>query len=472
MKMNSAPMPLSEAETRLLFTTSDQRPVHFVGIAGAGMSALAELFHRRGVAVSGCDASLAGAADLRALGVPLSAGHDPSHVENSRALIITSAMPKDHPELRAARALGLPVIRRAEALGAAVNAGRLVAVAGTHGKTTTTTMTTEALGAAGLDPTGVVGARVAAWAGNLRRGGDDVFVVEADEYDRSFLALLPTVAVITNVEADHLDIYADLADIRATFARFAAPARYVVLCADDAGARSVRLPASAEVIRYAVAPSGHARLLARDVSPSGPGTRSTIEFDGAELGEMVLAVPGLHNVRNALAAVASGLALGASFDRLAAGLATVVGAERRFQVLGEKRGVLVVDDYAHHPTEIEATLAAARATYPGRRIVAAFQPHLYSRTRDFAMEFGAAMAQADVAMVADLYPAREQPIEGVTAALVARATEAAGKAVAWEGPRSAMADALARAVQPGDIVITLGAGDVTKTGPELLDRLS
>ncbi len=470
MTMHTRPSPLSAAQTAALFDQDDPRPVHFVGIAGAGMSALAELFHRRSIAVSGCDANLAGTGDLARLGISMSQGHDASHVDNARALIVTSAMPKDHPELVAASARGLQVIRRAEALGAAVNSGQLVAVAGTHGKTTTTTMTTEGLAAAGLDPTGVVGARVADWGGNLRRGQGAVFVVEADEYDRSFLALRPTVAVMTNVEADHLDIYKDLADIRDTFARFAAPARYVVLCADDAGARSVPLPASAEVIRYGVT-SPHARLIARDVSPVGGGTRSVVVFDGESLGELTLRMPGLHNVQNALAAIGSGIALGAPFERLAAGLASVTGAERRFQVLGEKGGVLVVDDYAHHPTEIEATLAAARASYPGRRVVAAFQPHLYSRTRDFAKEFGQAMARADVALIADLYPAREQPIPGVSAALVARATESAGRTVAWEGPRAEMAEALVRAVRAGDIVITLGAGDITKTGPELLARL-
>ena len=470
--MQSTAYALTDAEIVRLLGPGDARPVHFVGIAGAGMSALAELLVRRGVTVTGCDANLAGVGDLERLGVRMNAGHDAAHVETSRALVVTSAMPKTHPELERARQLGIPVIRRAEALGAAVNGGRLVAVAGTHGKTTTTTMTTEALAAAGLDPTGVVGARVAAWLGNLRRGGDDVFVVEADEYDRSFLTLKPTVAVITNVEADHLDIYTDLDDIRATFARFAAGARYVVLCADDAGAMSVPLPASAEVIRYGLS-SPDARLVARDVHLAAAGLGSTcrVVFDGDDLGEMTLRVPGTHNLRNALAAVGSGLALGVSLAQMHAGLAAVQGAERRFQHLGDRRGITVVDDYAHHPTEIEATLAAARAAYPGRRIVAAFQPHLYTRTRDFAAEFGRALARADVAFLADLYPAREQPIPGVSSALIAAAADRAGRAVQWQGARDALAAALERAVQPGDVVITLGAGDITKTGPELLERL-
>ena len=460
------------AEMARILGSDDPRPVHFVGIAGAGMSALAELLVRRGVTVTGCDASLAGVADLERLGVELHQGHDPAHVGTSRALVVTSAVPKAHPELARARELGLPVIRRAEALGAAVNFGRLVAVAGTHGKTTTTVMATEALTAAGLNPTGVVGARVSLWSGNLRPGGDDVFVVEADEYDRSFLTLRPTVAVITNVEADHLDIYKDLDDIRATFSLFTRAARYVVLCADDAGAMSVPLPASAEVVRYGLS-SPDARLVARDVRPASGalGSAFRVVLDGDDLGELTLRVPGDHNVRNALAAVGSGLALGATLPQMRAGLAAAEGAERRFQLLGDRRGVTVVDDYAHHPTEIDATLSAARAAFPGRRIVAAFQPHLYTRTRDFAVAFGRALASADVAFLADIYPAREQPIAGVTSALIAAAARSAGRAVKWEGPRSEMAAALERAVQPGDVVITLGAGDITMTGPELLDRL-
>jgi UDP-N-acetylmuramate--alanine ligase len=225
-----------------LLETNDRRPVHFVGIAGAGMSALAELFVRRGVNVTGCDSNPGGAADLERLGVRVSA-HDPSHVDGARALVVTSAMPKNHPELERARSLGIPVIRRAEALGEVTVGRQLVGIAGTHGKTTTTVMTTTALEAAGREPTGIVGARVAQWEGNLRLGGDSLYVVEADEYDRSFLALTPTVAVVTNMEADHLDIYTDLADIRGAFAQFARGARAIVLCGDDAGASTLPTPA-------------------------------------------------------------------------------------------------------------------------------------------------------------------------------------------------------------------------------------
>lgn len=470
-----------------LLLSHDPRPVHFVGVAGAGMSALAELFVRRGARVTGCDAHAGGADDLRALGVEVVQGHDPAHVAGARAVVVTSAMPKDHPELAAARAAGLPVIRRAEALAEAVAGGRTIAIAGTHGKTTTTVMTTEALAAAGLAPTGVVGGRVGAWGGNLKFGGTERFVVEADEYDRSFLALTPDVAVVTNVEADHLDIYADLADIVATFAEFAGRARFVVACADDAGANGLPYPASAEVVRYSVARAdahpgdphegyerGHpdARLVALDLHTDAEGrTACVVAYDRKALGTLALRMPGVHNVRNALAAVGVGLVLGATLDAMRPGLEAFGGVERRFQRLGEIGGVAVVDDYAHHPTEIEATLAAARAAFPGRRVVAAFQPHLYSRTRDFADAFGRALAAADAVFLAEIYPAREQPIAGVTAALVADAAARAGRAVAWRGTRDDLAAALAGYVRPGDVVLTIGAGDVTRTGPELLAQL-
>jgi UDP-N-acetylmuramate--alanine ligase len=447
-----------------------RQPVHFVGIAGAGMSALAELLHRRGVRVNGCDANPANAPDLQRLGIQVVAGHDPAHAEAAGALVVTSAMPHHHPELVRARELGIPVIRRAEALAEAISGGEVVGIAGTHGKTTTTVMTTEALRAAGLAPTGIAGGRVGAWNGNLSEGEDRLFVVEADEYDRSFLALTPTVAVVTNVEADHLDIYADLNDIRAAFARYLAPSRAVVLCDDDAGARSLALPTGPQLIRYGIR-SHDARLHADNLRSVDGGTVFVARFDDEPACEVRLRVPGEHNVLNALAALGSGLALGADPVRLAEGLAGFTGVERRFQRIGEARGVLVIDDYAHHPTELRATLAAARAAYPARRIVAAFQPHLFTRTRDFAREFGEALGLADAAYLTEIYPAREQPIPGVTAELIATAAAAAGRPVSWRGTRDELADALAAAARSGDLILTMGAGDITRTGPELLARL-
>ncbi len=434
------------------------------------MSALAQLFALRGLRVTGCDLHPENAADLARLGIEVVAGHDPEHVEGARAVVVTSAMPKQHLELERARALGLPVIRRAEALAEAIRGAMVVGVAGTHGKSTTTVLTTEALAAAGLDPTGYVGARVTSWGGNLRQGSASRFVVEADEYDRSFLALEPTVAVVTSLEADHLDIYAGLDDLRRTFAQYVRGARYIVLCADDAEANVLPTPPTAEVIRYGI-DSPDARLRATNLRREGFGTRFDVVYDAKPLGEAMVAMPGLHNVRNALAALSVGLGFGAPLEQLASGIATFQGVERRFQLLGAARGVMIVDDYAHHPTEVRATIEAARGAAPERRLVVAFQPHLFSRTRDFAADFAGALALADVVCLLDIYPAREQPIVGVTSDLIAAELLALDKAPAWTGAREALAPALASLVRAGDLVVTMGAGDVTRSGPELLAAL-
>lgn len=459
----------------MLLDVTDPRPVHFVGIAGAGMSALAELLARRGVPCQGTDANPTGAPDLAKYGITVGP-HDAAMVSGARALVYSSAIAPTHPEMQAARAAGLPVIRRAEALADAVSDGTLVGIAGTHGKTTTTVMTTEALASAGRDPTGVVGGRVGLWGGNLRLGGP-TYVVEADEYDRSFLALTPEVAVVLNVEADHLDIYRDLDDITRAFEMYCSPARSLVRCADDAGAMALRVASTREVIAYsatapgtAAAPhAGDARLVAQGLVLDAVGARFTVQFDGEALGEVRLAVPGLHNVRNALAAIGAGLALGARVPDMAPGLAAFRGVERRFQRLGVERGIEVVDDYAHHPTEVQATIAAARHAFPGRRLVLVFQPHLYSRTRDLQAEFAAALAGADVLLLCDIYGAREQPEPGVTAALIGDRVPAG--ILRWTGPRGDAAAAAQGLVHEGDVVLTMGAGDITRTGPELLARL-
>jgi UDP-N-acetylmuramate--alanine ligase len=454
-----------------LIDSNDPRPIHFMGIAGAGMSALAELCARRGARVTGCDQNPSGAPDLKRLGIDVSEGHDAAHIGGHRALVVSSAIRKDHPEIARARDLGIAVIRRAEALAEATAGGTLVAVAGTHGKSTTSVMTAEALAAAGIDPTGVVGARVASWNGNLRAGGNDVFVVEADEYDRSFLALAPDVAVVTNVEADHLDIYRDLDDVRGAFNQFLRGARWIVLCADQPGSNGLDMPPSAEVVRYGI-DSREARLVARRIETTDGRTAFDVHFDGARRGRVTIGSVGEHNVLNALAALGVGLSrFGFSVDQMAPGLERFTGAERRFQRIGSARGVSVVDDYAHHPTEIRATLSAARLAFPGRRIIVAFQPHLFSRTRDFAAEFGQALAKADQLFLADIYPAREQPIPGVTSRLIAESSVVAGRGPAWMGARPELAAALAEFVMEGDVVLTVGAGDITKTGPELLALL-
>jgi UDP-N-acetylmuramate--alanine ligase len=477
---NSRPVAESGARApsltaALLLDRTDPRPVHFIGIAGAGMSALAELLARRGVRIQGTDANPAGAPDLARYGITVAA-HDAALVAGARAVVYSSAIAASHPEMVAARAAAIPLVRRAEALADAVSGGTLVGIAGTHGKTTTTVMTTDALTAAGREPTGVVGGRVALWAGNLRLGGD-TYVVEADEYDRSFLALDPAVAVVLNVEADHLDIYRDLEDIMRTFEQYLAPARVVVRCADDDGAMALRIASRHEVIAYSAtapgtAPSAHAaeaRLVAGDLVLDTMGSRFQVIFDGDDLGAVHLSVPGLHNVRNAMAALGAGLALGCRVPTMAPGLAAFRGVERRFQRLGSGQGIEVVDDYAHHPTEVRATISAARHAFPGRRLVLAFQPHLYSRTRDLQVDFAEALGAADVVLLCDIYGAREAPEPGVTSALIGDRITAG--VLHWHGPRSHAAAALRAMVRAGDVVVTMGAGDITKTGPELLEAL-
>ncbi len=454
-----------------LFAMVDPRPIHFMGIAGAGMSGLALLAKQQGVAITGCDNDPSGAADLAALGVEIWRGHDPAHVAGVRALVVTAAVPGDHPEVERARALGVPVVRRADALGQAVAGGTVVAVAGTHGKTTTTVMVTEALAAAGRDPTGLAGGRVARWGGNARVGGGALYVVEADEFDRAFLSLAPTVAVVNNVEADHLECYGgSVAALEQAFVAFARSARRVIAGADDAGAMRVAAAVGAPPVwRVGFAADADVRIVEPRLDERGSTAR--VELPGGRALTLRLRVPGLHNVRNAAAALAVAHELGADLERCLAALAEFGGVGRRFERVGEARGVTVMDDYAHHPTEVQATLAAARQAFPARRVVAVFQPHLFSRTALHGEALGRALAAADVVVVAPIYAAREQPVPGVTADLVARGAARAGATTVAVRERAGLTAQVAETVRAGDVVFTLGAGDITRVGPELLGRL-
>ena len=463
-----------------LFTTVDPRPIHFMGIAGAGMSGLALLAKEQGVTITGCDNDPTGAADLAALGVEIWRGHDPEHVAGARALVVTAAVPGDHPELKRARALGVPVVRRADALSQAVAGGTVVAVSGTHGKTTTTVMVTEALAAAGRDPTGLAGGRVARWGGNARVGGRELYVVEADEFDRAFLSLEPTVAVVNNVEADHLECYGgSVATLEDAFAEFAGRARRVIVGTDDAGAARVAARLAVPVWRLGLGggagagAGGGAGVDVRIIDPAlgERGSTARIELPGGRALALRLRVPGLHNLRNAAAALAVVHELGADLERARAALAEFGGVGRRFERVGEARGVTVVDDYAHHPTEVAATLAAARQAFPRRRVVAVFQPHLFSRTALHGEALGRALAAADVVVVAPIYAAREQPLAGVSADLVARGAAGAGATTIAVRERAGLTDRVVETVRAGDVVFTLGAGDITRVGPELLARL-
>ncbi len=453
-----------------LFRPADPRPVHFMGIGGAGMSALATVARQRGVRVTGCDTDPSGAADLAASGVEVWQGHDPQHLEGVQAVVVTAAVGQDHPELKRARELGIPVIRRADALGQAVAGGMLVAVAGTHGKTTTTVMVTEALTAAGRNPTGLVGGRVAGWGGNARVGGTDLYVVEADEFDRAFLSLAPTVAVVANVEADHLECYGTIAALEDAFAQFAGGARRVIAGGDDAGARRVAARLGGKVWRVGVGADADVRIGQTEFAPTG--SRAMVTLPGGRVVALALRVPGMHNVRNAAAALAVVHELGADEDAALRALAEFTGVARRFERVGEAAGVTVMDDYAHHPTEVGATLAAARQAFPGRRLVAVFQPHLYSRTAMHGDALGRALAAADLVVVAPIYGAREQPLPGVTSDLVARGAIGAGAATVAVRERAELGAAVAERLRAGDVVFTLGAGDVTRIGPELVTRLA
>ncbi len=452
-------------------TTADPRPIHFMGVGGAGMSALALLSLRRGATVTGCDTDLAGTVDVAGAGGKVVAGHDPAHVEGARAVVVTAAVRPDHPELEAARRLGVPVIARKDALAALVNGRTVVAVAGTHGKTTTTVMATEALAGAGLAPTGLAGGRVGLWGGNARLDGDALFVVEADEYDKAFLTLQPTVAIVNNVEADHLECYGSVASLEAAFADFAGRAETALVGVDDAGARDLaaRLH-NGRVWRFGFDAAADLRL--SRFRGDADGSRAELALPDGRQVTLRLRVPGRHNVLNATGALGAVVALGGSVERALDALEQFTGVGRRFERLGQAGGVAIVDDYAHHPSELVATLAAARQAYPGRRLVAVFQPHLYSRTAQHGVAMGQALAAADVVVVTDVYAAREEPVAGVTGELVADAAASGLAPVHYVARRADLTRRVSSLLEEGDVVLTLGAGDVTRVGPELLQSLA
>lgn len=430
------------------------------------MSALALIARRRGVAVSGCDTDPTGAADLSAMDVAVMKGHDPAHLDGVRAVVVTAAVPRDHPELVRARELGVPVVPRKEALAGLIGGARSVAVSGTHGKTTTTVMTTEALTAAGLSPTGIAGGRVSVWGGNARLAGDSLFVVEADEYDQAFLTLHPTIAIVNNVEPDHLECYGSVDALEAAFVEFASRASTAIVSADDPGAQRVGGRLGTRVLRFGFAPD--ADIAISGLQQRSDVTEAEVKWKGGPSLSVRLAVPGVHNLRNAVAALGAVQVLGGDLSVAAKALERFQGVGRRFERLGEHGGVALVDDYAHHPSELEATLSAARQAFPGRRLVAVFQPHLYSRTAEHWQAMGRALAAADRVIVTEVYAAREQPIPGVSGKQVADAAMNAGADTSFEPVRSDLSRHVMDAVRAGDVVLTLGAGDITRVGPELV----
>jgi UDP-N-acetylmuramate--alanine ligase len=439
------------------------RHLHLMGVGGVGMCGIAEVMMAQGLTVSGCDlADNERTRRLSELGAEIHRGHGRGHLEGVDALVVTAAVHEDHPELATATERGLPVVRRAEMLGELMRFKRGVAVAGTHGKTTTTALIGHLLTAAGADPTVIVGGRAHFLGTHARVGESPLLVCEADEYDRSFLELTPHVAVITNLEREHLDCYPDKEDLHTAFAAFANRSSVfgaVIVCADDPGAWGLRDRLRRKVVGYGTSEEADIRL--EVTATTARGTEFTVFRNSRPLGGVTLPLPGRFNALNALAAIAVGLELGLEFEDLAAACAEFSGVARRFEVRGDRGGVTVVDDYAHHPTELEALLEATRQAMPNRRVVAVFQPHLYSRTRDFAVGFASALLGAEVAIVLPIYPAREEPIEGVTSQLVVDEAVRLGHPHVLAGPPIGEAlGQLEEILEPGDVLLTVGAGDV------------
>jgi UDP-N-acetylmuramate--alanine ligase len=452
----------------VIFTEfTDLSRMHFVGIGGAGMSGIAEILLEYELEVSGCDLSATEATDrLRQLGAKVFSGHSPDHLEDVELVVISSAVADGNPEVQEARRRGIPVVRRAEMLGELMRLKYGIAIAGTHGKTTTTSLVGTVLTEAALDPTVIVGGRLRLSGTGARLGRSQYLVAEADEFDRSFLRLTPVIAVVTTIDRDHLDTYRDLGEIEDAFVNFASRAPFfgrVIVCLDDPGVRRI-LPRIADrrIVTYGLSPQ--AELSAVDIEARSWGSRFAVRsLRGGLMGEIELPMPGRHNVANALAAVGVGLALRIGWDAIAGAIAGFKGVHRRFEPMGSWRGTTVVDDYAHHPTEVAATLDAARQTFPKARVHAVFQPHLFSRTRDLADEFGNALLGADRAVVTDVYPSREAPLPGVTGELVVAAARQSGHRNVLYCPDWRDAPALlADDVAAGDVVLTLGAGDINR----------
>jgi UDP-N-acetylmuramate--alanine ligase len=450
--------------------------VHLVGIGGAGMSALARVLLARGAAVSGSDIKDSrGVAALRALGARIAIGHGADNLDGAGAVVVSSAIPGTNPEVLAAREHGIPILQRAQVLALLMRERRGIAVAGTHGKTTTTSMIAMVLRHAGLDPTFLIGGDLNEVGTNAYAGGGEWLVAEADESDGSLLWLAPEIAVINNVEADHLDYYRDEQEIRETFVAFAhnlpETGGTVILGVDDPGIASLRERIARTTVTFGTDPAAD---WSGEVLERGPsGQRVLVRHHGEAVGELMLGVPGAHNVRNALAALATSSLVGVPFDVAAEELASFGGVQRRFQLRGSVGGVTVIDDYAHHPTEVRVTLEAAREQ-GWARVIAVFQPHRYSRTQLLGRDLGAALADADLAVITDVYGAGEQPVPGVTGkSLVDGLLAARPRArVAYMPKRGEVAGFVAGRVDPGDLVLTIGAGDITMLADEVLQALT
>ncbi len=457
--------------------------IHFVGIGGIGMSGIAEVLLNLGYKISGSDLKNSAVTQrLASLGAQTVEGHHATNITGADVVVTSSAISIDNPEVAEARRLHIPVIQRAEMLAELMRLKYGIAIAGMHGKTTTTSMVAAVLAAGGLDPTVVVGGRVDAMGSNARLGKSQYLVAEADESDRSFLKLSPILSVVTNIDREHMDCYRDMRDVRRTFLEFMERVPFyglVVGCLDDPILQRLLPHVHRRVTTYGTSPGSDFLITMQPPEPTAenaPLSRFRViykEKDGREkdFGEFTLRVPGTHNVLNATAAIAVGTALDVPADQIRAGLDSFRGVDRRFQLKGKAAGVSVVDDYGHHPTEIRATLAAARQC-GFRRVHVIFQPHRFTRTRDLMDDFATAFADADTLLLLDIYPASEKPIEGITAETLAERIAQAGKQdVDYVSSFIKAADKVSAIAQPGDLVLTLGAGSVSQLGPIILERL-
>ncbi|MFH9424393.1 UDP-N-acetylmuramate--L-alanine ligase [Streptomyces sp. NPDC017529] len=451
---------------------------HFIGIGGAGMSGIAKILAQRGARVAGSDAKESATAQaLRDSGATVRIGHAAAHLaEDATSVVVSSAIRDDNPELAAARERGIPVVHRADALASLMDGLRPIAVAGTHGKTTTTSMLAVSLASLGLSPSYAIGGDLNAPGSNAEHGSGEIFVAEADESDRSFHKYAPEVAIVLNVELDHHANYASMDEIYESFETFAArirPGGTLVVSADHPGARELTSRVAGrhdiEIVTYGEAEDADVRVL--KVNPRGLSSEVTVALANGKILTFTVSVPGKHYAHNAVAALAAGTALGLPPHNLASALGTYTGVKRRLQLQGEAAGVQVIDSYAHHPTEMTADLEAIRGAATGSRVLVVFQPHLFSRTQELGKEMGEALTLADASVVLDVYPAREDPIPGVTSALIIEAAQAKGARVTAEHDKTAIPEVIAGMAEPGDLVLTMGAGDVTELGPQILARL-
>ncbi|TAK59883.1 MAG: UDP-N-acetylmuramate--L-alanine ligase [Bacteroidetes bacterium] len=456
---------------------SSIKKIHFVGIGGIGMSGIAEILIDQGFKVSGSDKALSDVTErLQSLGAEIVEGHHAANVKSDvDVLVYSSAVSLDNEEIQEAQRRKIPVVRRAEMLAEVMRLKYGIGIAGTHGKTTTTSMIGLILLEGELDPTVIVGGKLSGLGGtNARLGRGDFIVVEADEFDRSFLSLTPTIAALTTLEVDHLDCYRDLEDLKQAFTQFALKVPFygfIVLCLDEPVLQDI-LPSMSmkKVITYGLNPQ--ADIQAYDIRHKENRSTFAVMKGSKDLGEITLQIPGNHNIQNALAAIAIGLELGVPFETVKSGIEKFTGVNRRWEKKGEVAGITLYDDYAHHPTECRATLLGAKSGWR-KRVVCVFQPHLYSRTRDFYEEFGKAFLLADVLVVTDVYPAREEPIQGITGELIANAAIQFGhKGVHYVSDKKKLPDYVAGIAKEGDIIITMGAGDITKFGTQILEFLN